>query len=305
MKIIHPSSYCGRKHLADVALRRSWGLSEVDLVVGVVARVGDLGRGLVEWATSLVEVGGEEGRRVWAQGAGWAAECGVGEERCQLGGGPGDTLLSEGRIAGKSERGDGVESLHNVTEDGVGVEVRGAELTDRLADDVGWDDGGDDVAEDVDGAVFGGAAVPVLWPLLWNVLVFAAGLVVLETDNARDGLVVGNTSSAVGTVGEEVWVEGESSGGDDRWEWEVVDVWVVGLGELADGGVVLAHGWKTKVLVGGALGGRNELLDNTGRNMVVVTTSVVVVLTGRGDISLNGGVAVETTNAARTGAQVK
>jgi len=289
-----------------VALRSDWSSGEICLIVDVVASVRNLDWRLVEWTALLAEVLREEGavRSVRAEGTGWAAENGRAQERVQLAKSPSDTSLSVSNVAGKGERSDGVETLDNIAKKSVDVEVLSTELTDWLTDEVGRKEVFDDLSKDLNGAVWSGTAVPVLWPLLWNVHVVAGVLIVLETNNAGDRLVVCNTASTVGSVGEKVGVEDEGSERYNRWEGEVVNVWVVGLGELADVRVVSSHGLETKVLGGRGLGGGDESLDNTRRDVVVISTAVVVVLTGRRDIGFDGRVAVQTTDAARAGAQV-
>jgi len=80
---------------------------------------------------------------------------------------------------------------------------------------IGRVDNCQDVREGGDDAVGGGSAVPVFGPPLWDVDEVATLLVELSADDRRDRLVVGHTTSAVGTVAEEVGVESEGAEGDD------------------------------------------------------------------------------------------
>lgn len=97
-----------------------------------------------------------------------------------------------------------------------------------------WVDAGETVEESLDGAVWGGTAVPSLrWPSLWDILEVASVFVEPCSNDVGDGFVVGNTSGAVCAVREVFGVEVEGDDADDGWEREVVDVWVVLLGESA------------------------------------------------------------------------
>ena len=208
------------------------------------------------------------------------------------GDGLGDLLL--GTTDGK--RSDGVQTLVNVAKDGLRREVASAELSNTGNDDVAGVDLGESIDEELDGTVGGGAAVPVLGPLLRDVLELLCRVVILSTNDAKDGLGVGNTASTVGTVGEEPRVEGESTHRDDLGEWEVVEVGVVVLGEPSTLSIVLADGVHGNFLVGVLVRILEHLGDQTGRQVVIVSTSVVVVLTVGRYISFNSGVPVETTD---------
>lgn len=209
-----------------VALRSSRCGGEVHLVVNVVAVVGLNSGRWVKRTASLVGVGVE----VVGQGVAGASQDGVLEVRVKLGDSPSGGSSDGSSIAGDEERDNRVDTHVQVAEESGGVQVTSTELSDTGNDNVARVDLSVTIEESLNGTVGGGSTVPVLGPSLGNVLVLAAGGEVC-TNDAGDRLVVGDTTSKVGTVGEEVGVEDECSEGDDHGEWEVVDVRVVGLGE--------------------------------------------------------------------------
>jgi len=123
------------------------------------------------------------------------------------------------------------------------------------------------IGESLDSAVLDGAAVPALFgPPLRNVLEVIGNRIVSGTDNGADGLVVGNTASAVGAVGEEVGVEHKGAQADDQGEGEGEEVneRVVGLGEGGVGGVLAAHDVNVELLAGSGSNKFHVLLEHTG-----------------------------------------
>lgn len=107
-----------------------------------------------------------------------------------------------------------METLVDIAQHGVDVEVRAAELRNTGNERVFGVDLEVAVGEGVDGGVGNGTAVPVRWEALGNVFEFSGFLVEFGADDGGDGCVVGDTAGAPGAVGEEVGVEGEGSEGD-------------------------------------------------------------------------------------------
>ena len=182
---------------------------------------------------------------------GGAAENAGRDERSQLAECPGGASCCISQFSCQCKRSDGVEALVDVAQDGIGVEVRGTKLGESHGERVLRVDVGQGVGKSINGTVLGRATVPVLWPLLWHVLEVSGEDVELSTDDGADGFVVGNTTSTVGTVGEEVGVKGKGSKRDNRREWEVVEVRVVLLREGGVFGVLLTHNTEIELLAGG------------------------------------------------------
>ena len=105
----------------------------------------------------------------------------------------------------------------------------------------GWVDTGESVGQGLDSTVASSAAVPVLWPALWHILELASNLVELSTDDARDRLIVGNTTGSISAVAEVFGIEVEGDDRDDGREGKVVQPWVVLLGEARVGAGILAR----------------------------------------------------------------
>jgi len=102
---------------------------------------------------------------------------------------------------------------------------------------------------------------------------------------------------------EEVRVEVEGGRRNDGREREVVEVRVVLDRELAIGSPLLRHAVEGELLVR-VLGGVVEiLLEEAGREMVVVAAAEVEVFAVGGDVGLDCAVALEAANTTRTGAK--
>ena len=226
------------------ASRLSGCSSEVHLVVNVVASVGGLSRRRVDGTTSPAGAGVEEvgaivvvGRQS-VQGATKSTDTKDGRELAQS---PVSCLTSILLISGETERGDGADALEDIAKNVGDVEVGGKELGSTGNDDVGGVDLEEGIGESLDSTVREATAVPVLGPLLRNVLEVASLVVELPAYNGRDRLVVGNTSKTVGTVAEELRVEGEGTERNDLREGEGVKEGVVLLAEVGVLGVLLSH----------------------------------------------------------------
>lgn len=197
------------------ALRLGWCSREIGLVVHVVTSVGLDTGWRAERSPSRIRI---REQIVVRNGAGRASkdcilEVGVerGQDLCQ-------GTLSCLSSTSNEERSDGVEALINKAENGGGVEVWCAELSNWHGDWVFGVDVEETLGDGFDGTVLGGAAVPVFRPPLWDVLKLVGLSVVFRSDDGANGFVVCNSASAVCAVGEEVWVESESCEGDDGWE---------------------------------------------------------------------------------------
>jgi hypothetical protein len=298
------NSILGKPSDLSVALRRGRSTSaEVDLVVDIVFSVGiSLDRRRVGRSTGLGRLGVQE---VGRESVVRAAESSATDDRVEDAESPANTLGNLLLGAADGKRRDGVDALVDVAEKRLDAEVGCADLRSTRNDDVPRVDLEETICESLDGAVGSGAAVPVLGPPLGNVLEFASALLVLGSDDAEDGLRVGNTASTVSTVGEELRVEGESTQRHDLGEGEVVEVGVVVLGEASAFAVRASHDVHGELLVGILSGILDELLDKARRQLVVVTAAKVVVLTGRRDVSLDSGVPVETTDTVLACSQVE
>jgi len=248
-----------------VASRLGGCSSEVHLVVNVVASVGSLGRRRVDGTTSLAGAGEEDAvavvvRRQSVQRTAKGTNAEDGRELAQS---PVSGLTSILLISSETERSDGADTLEDVAENVGDIEVGSKELRSTRDDNVGGVDLEEGIGESLDSTVRVATAVPVLGPLLGNVLEVASLLIELPADNGGHGLVVGNTSSTIGTVAEELRVEGEGTEGDDLREGEGVEEGVVLLAEVGAGGILLSHGGHV-VLAATSLDDVNTLLDEAG-----------------------------------------
>lgn len=123
-------------------------------------------------------------------------------------------------------------------------------------------DGSETIGQCLDSSIGRCTAIPSLFrPPFWHILKLVCLAVVPSTDDARDGLVVGNTTSAIGSVGEEVGIKGERTEAHDRWKWEVIEVRVIRLAELGIGEVLVPHGCQAKVFTGSSQ--RDVLLEES------------------------------------------
>lgn len=166
------------------ALRSGWGSLEIDLVVHIIASVGDDRWRWVKRATLVRGVGGQV---VGANGGGWASEDRLETEEGGEGvDSPGGSSRSLLEVIGKNKGSDRVETGVDVAEDGVNIEVGCAKLGNEHPDRVQGVDVDNGLRKSIDGAVLGVATVPVLGPLLWHILVVPSLSVELGADDGAD-----------------------------------------------------------------------------------------------------------------------
>jgi hypothetical protein len=263
---------------AGIALRALGCVPEVDLVVDIVASVGirwHLGR--VDRTSNLC--------RAWEKEVGRnnvvrASKCRPLEERVKNTQCPAYTLGNIFLCSTERNGCNGVQALIHVAKNGCWCEVGCTKLADPWENDVARVNACETFGQRLNSTVWGRAAVPVLGPPLWDVLKLSRALVILRTNDAHYAFVVGNAARAVCTVGEECWIEREGDDADDLGEGEVVDVRVVLLGERCTAGVMGTHDVHGELLLRVILGKVDHLFHETGRKVVVVATTVIVICTG-------------------------
>jgi hypothetical protein len=241
------------------ALRGRRRVLKVNLVVDIVSGVG-IGRhlGRVNRSTNPCRLREQE---VWRECTVWASKSGQTEQGVKHAESPADALGSILFAAGEDEGCDGVNTLVDIAKNSARVEIGGAKLRNTGDDNVTRVHLSEAVGESLDGAVGCGAAVPVFGPPLGDILELAGALVVLSTNDAHDGFIVGNAASAVCAIGEELGVEGEGDDTDDLGERECVEVGVVVFGKTGTAGVMLAHHIHGELLLGVVLCKTDHLLD--------------------------------------------
>ena len=139
---------------------------------------------------------------------------------------------------------------------------------------------------------------------LWDIFKIARLLLELRTNDVGDRLIVGHTICAICTVREELGVEVEGHDRHDAGEREIVEIWIILLAEPAVGTVSICYQYAIKVqlsskylllrhdivveLLFRVLGSElNILCEQPGRDVMVITATVVIVFFVRGYVGLH------------------